>query len=85
MVSKQNNTVESVLAKSLISQTLQNARASLKEPKRPDTPSQIQESRHLFNSGEYTGNRPGSAYNVESLVSQAFDDLNKELASNFLY
>ena len=78
MVSKQTITAESVLAKSLISQTLQNARASLMNPKRPDTPEQ---SRHLFSTGEYAGNRPGSAYNVESLVSQALDDLNKDLAS----
>ncbi len=80
MVSKPQITVEAVLAKSLISQTRQSARASLMNPRRPDTPEQSQ-MRQLFSTGEYAGNRPGSAYNVESLVSQALDDLNKDLSS----
>ena len=77
-MSKSKPTVEDIVKKSLISQTIHNARASLMDPKRPDTPSQ---GRQLFNSGEYSGNRPGSAYKVESLVSQALEDLNKDLAS----
>ena len=77
-MSKSTLTVEEILAKSLISQTIHDARASLINPKRPDTPAQ---SRHLFNGGEYSGDRPGTAYNLESLVSNALNDLNNGLAS----
>jgi len=88
-MSKHPITVDTVLSKSRISETIREARKeackeerpSLANPKRPDTPAQ---HRHLFSGGEYSGNRPGSAYNVESLLSQVSEDLNRDLASSFI-
>jgi hypothetical protein len=55
------DSVTSHLEKSIISSIISNARASLKEPSRPFTPSEVQRS--LFTSSD----RPGSSYSIKSL------------------
>ena len=58
--------VKAHLDKSIISSILQNARASLKEPSRPFTPSD--QPRSLFSNSEVT--RPPSSYNLKTFSKE---------------
>jgi len=67
----------SALQKSLIAETLSNARAhvggkaSLNEPSRPFTPGDM--PRHLLYGNDYN-NRPGSSYKMNNVIGQAADE-----------
>ena len=63
MINSGKDTVTAHLEKNIISNIIQTARASLKEPSRPFTPSQP--PRALFSTSD--SNRPPSAYSMRSL------------------
>lgn len=64
------------LDKSIIKNILQNARASLKEPSKPYTPTE--QARSLFSNSEVT--RPTSAYSLKSLAKELEPIKPKQLA-----
>ena len=57
--------------KSIIAGIVSGARATLKEPTRPETPGGMQW--HLFSGTDYT-DRPGSAYKIGSMADQAAEE-----------
>lgn len=60
--------------KSIIKSIISGARASLNDPKRPETPADL--PRHLFAGTDYS-ERPGSAYKVGQVADEALENFTR--------
>jgi hypothetical protein len=73
-VTEDHDPMQLHLQKSIIASTLSGARATLNEPSRPFTPADL--PRHLFSGNDYS-ERPGSAYKVGQIASDALENFTR--------
>ena len=73
-VTEDHDPMQLHLQKSIIASTLSGARATLNEPSRPFTPADL--PRHLFSGNDYS-ERPGSAYKVGQVASDALENFTR--------
>lgn len=77
-VPKDHDPMQLHLQKSIIASTISGARATLNEPSRPFTPADL--PRHLFSGNDYS-ERPGSAYKVGQVASDAIENFTRSSTS----
>lgn len=77
-VTKDHDSMQLHLQKSIIASTISGARATLNEPSRPFTPADL--PRHLFSGNDYS-ERPGSAYKVGQVANDAIETFTRSSTS----